>query len=365
MSVPTDELQFRLHEDPRRYSLYDCSYVSQPEKNHLATFDVHLPFEGDSDEEPTPYKSGRDLRHIKEPGRLWIIYIHGGAWRDPLRTSRDIEPSLSALQNSKHGRTRSIAGVVSLNYSLTAHPDFPKTPDEDGKSAVHPQHIYDVVNALNYLDKTFKIGNDYILVGHSCGATLALQAFMPQTWFSKTTSGDYSSDHERKRGNPSRRPPFAPPRPRAIVCLNGVYDLKKLVLDPGDKHAAIKPVYRDFVTRAFGPEETAWDVVSPTAVILKADDDNSPLPVDQKDSILVSVAWSQDDSLVPDLQGASFLEALQSSEKLQRIGLGPVIARKDVTRGDHNVAWEHGEGEGTLADIVLQTIERLSLPVST
>ncbi|KFY42270.1 hypothetical protein V494_02489, partial [Pseudogymnoascus sp. VKM F-4513 (FW-928)] len=72
-----------------------------------------------------------------------------------------------------------------------------------------------------------------MLVGHSCGATLAFQ--VPIT----APGGE------------------ALPVPRCILGSEGIYDIPSLVAR--NSH----PAYREFVTAAFGDDESAWVAASP------------------------------------------------------------------------------------------------------
>ena len=78
---------------------------------------------------------------------------------------------------------------------------------------MHPGHLEDVESAIGFLCNSYEMRN-YILVGHSAGATLALQLLACSV--------------------------FA----KGIVCLEGIYDLPQLVKE--------YPNYRGFVEGAFG-----------------------------------------------------------------------------------------------------------------
>jgi kynurenine formamidase len=73
----------------------------------------------------------------------------------------------------------------------------------------------------------------YVLVGHSAGATLAFQTVMAAA---------------------RRRPPVA--QPRAVVGLEGVYDLRGLNARRGGAYSELFGV-------PFGPDESKWDAASP------------------------------------------------------------------------------------------------------
>jgi hypothetical protein len=71
-----------------------------------------------------------------------------------------------------------IVGIASIDYSLS-----PLPTDEPGKlepqgSVMHPDHIVDVPVGISYLKAKAAFGSNYVLLGHSCGATLTFQVVM-------------------------------------------------------------------------------------------------------------------------------------------------------------------------------------------
>ncbi|RMY50255.1 hypothetical protein D0864_14589 [Hortaea werneckii] len=111
--------------------------------------------------------------------QLWIIYIHGGAWRDPEIDSTSFLPTQTLLSQSR--AIDQIAGFASINYRLSpypSHPRIPSHPADPARTAHHPDHLSDILAALRHLQDAFGFGTRYLLVGHSCGATLAFQAAM-------------------------------------------------------------------------------------------------------------------------------------------------------------------------------------------
>jgi kynurenine formamidase len=79
------------------------------------------------------------------------------------------------------GPLSNIAGFASLNYRLSTPPPLlPQfaefmEPENPARNVKHPAHLNDVIAAFSYLQRTYEFGNNYILVGHSCGATLTFQ----------------------------------------------------------------------------------------------------------------------------------------------------------------------------------------------
>ncbi|KAF8249413.1 alpha/beta-hydrolase [Wilcoxina mikolae CBS 423.85] len=153
----------------------------------------------------------------KAPGALWIIFLHGGAWRDPRVTSSVGTTLLNHLINTKPSI---MVNTASINYRLSPHPEYPQLIDNVAK---HPDHLNDVLEALRHLREKYLM-REYILIGHSAGATLAFQAL-----------GEI-----QKIGGEL-------PQPKAIYGLEGIYDLTAMV----DEY----PDYQGFVEGAFGPKD--------------------------------------------------------------------------------------------------------------
>ncbi|KAJ5226957.1 uncharacterized protein N7469_006963 [Penicillium citrinum] len=201
------------------------------------------------------------------PNGFWVIYIHGGAWRDPTITADSFEVTENILRKSPN---LPIAGYASISYRLSAHPNHPQdetTPAEELRSAKHPDHIRDVEAALAFLQNTYAFGDKYILVGHSCGATLAFQAVMGAVAGHREVRfnggvNDTGTGAETVSTSPGPLPPRLTSQPIAIVGVAGIYDLRRL----RDEHSGIS-AYREFMEGAFGGDELLWDTVSPAQMI--------------------------------------------------------------------------------------------------
>jgi acetyl esterase/lipase len=261
-------------------------------------------------------------------------YIHGGAWRDPLITPLTFLPTITHLLDSHSAHAEEhIAAFASLDYRLSAHPGFPQdvssTPPQRFRNAKHPDHIQDVCAALAFLQKTYGIADRYILVGHSCGATLAFQTIMG---IDGSTGASNSSPGSR----------FV--APCAIIGIAGIYDLRLL----RDSHADV-PAYQAFLHDAFGPDEAIWDRVSPARYegfgeAWKAGGIGK----------VVALATSAGDELVDGEQ----LEAMK--RRLGELTLGDgnvkVVMWDKRLEGAHDEIWERGEG---IAEIVALVIKEL------
>jgi kynurenine formamidase len=113
--------------------------------------------------------------------------------------------------------------AASINYRLSPHPSYPELTDNTAK---HPDHLNDVLAGLQYLRDAHGM-RDFVLVGHSAGATLVFQVL---------------AELQKKNATGLRLP-------KALYGVEGIYDLKALVQE--------YPDYRGFVEGAFG-EEGEW-----------------------------------------------------------------------------------------------------------
>ncbi|KAI9791776.1 MAG: hypothetical protein M1833_001335 [Piccolia ochrophora] len=241
--------------------------------------------------------------------KIWIIYIHGGAWRDPLITSTSFLPTLSHLLKHDSPHLLNIAGFASLNYRLSpypAHPTSPSSPTDPARNARHPDHIRDVLSAIRYLQAEYKFGSDYALVGHSCGATLAFQVAM-RLW---------------EEDGPVELP-------KAICGVEGIYNVRKLV----QRHADV-PIYAEIVQGAFGEEESGWATASPSVWAGESSLDDT-----WEDAEAVVLAHSKADELVEEEQVLEMWNGLRHNTHHKG-------KRKDdmlYLEGKHDEIWEHGE----------------------
>lgn len=159
------------------------------------------------------------------------------------------------------------------------------------------------------------VGHDYVLVGHSAGATLAFQSWMhrgPNATFSPA---------------------------KAIVGLAGIYDLPLVV-----KNHSEVPFYRNMVAAAFGANERLWLKASPVNWDYEVQYDAGGLDV-------IVLAASEQDDLIEGEQWQA-MKAI-----LERQGWRVVGAEDEVNKGDggqkelvvlplqggHDAMWEGGD----------------------
>lgn len=272
-------------------------------------------------------------------------YIHGGAWRDPTIKSDSFDNVAKILRTSPG---LPISGIASISYRLSAHPNHPqdeeKTPGNEYRNAKHPDHIRDVEAALAFLQNTYSFGPRYILVGHSCGATLAFQAVMGSVADHREQSfsggaNDDGGGAQQVSMSPGPLPPKLSAQPVAIVGVAGIYDLRRLQ----DAHRDIS-AYREFIEGAFGNGVMLWDAVSPAQM-----GGSRGVEGGWKTGRLVVLAHSKDDELIDEGQVEGMREALRGWEGRQaQIPLRELSSRERrvqmlTLEGLHDELWEKGE----------------------
>lgn len=272
----------------------------------------------------------RHLRsHINKP--RYHVHVHGGAWRDPLLSASTIEATVAHEFKSSGSP---IEAIISLNYTISPYPSHPTEPYDpwDGKDpanlkvpaaerdtareARHPMHIHDALLAFTRLRSIGLKDDSYVLSGHSCGACISFQTVLqpPAYW------------------GLSEVPP--PPRPAALVGLNGLYDLQALAHDLGPSHESLATVYQEFQTIAFDEDGGSWFRVSPA----QFDRDLLREPVAKGDSSvpsLVVVDQSGNDELVPMNQITRMQQHLMDIR-----GIRAIVGKMCV--GAHAAPWKEG-----------------------
>ncbi|KAI1625505.1 Alpha/Beta hydrolase protein [Exophiala viscosa] len=243
--------------------------------NFLQTYDVYV------DDRPS---------HPTE--EYWIVYIHGGFFRDALVDSTSFHPAVSLLTAAEK---TSVRGYASINYRLSPSTKKPQdrseTPSFELRGAVWPEHFDDVCAGIRHLQSTYSFGSNYVLAGHSVGATLALLAAV-------------DTDHG-----------IVPPK--AVLGLSGIYDFPLL----HKSHPEYEALTFNAMPRG---DEVAASPVAYEAQAYKA-----------AGVCRVLLAHSHDDGLVPWNQ----VDAM--TEKLAPAGEGYV--RVLELFGKHNDIWADGK----------------------
>lgn len=227
----------------------------------------------------------------------------------------------------KDEQPHNIAGFVSLDYRLSpypSHPASPSSPDDDSRNVQHPEHLNDVLGALSFLgsnageevglkkggtirlpDTGSLMGGRYVLCGHSCGATLAMQA---------TAILSASPD--------AIRPPVA------LSGMEGIYDIAALVA------THTHPAYREFVTAAFGQDEETWATASQLTSKMERYRGNVLLVQSSSDEL---VDTQQTDSMIERLVAQGFTKTSMTSTDNK----GKQVS-KMVIDCLHDEVWEKG-----------------------
>jgi kynurenine formamidase len=273
-------------------------------------------------------------------------YIHGGAWRSPVQDSKDLQPALSQLLTltSSKETINHVAGFASINYGLSTG-----VHDEKSLDVKHPQHIQDVIKALNWLRAEYDVGAqdethtgksgwDWIVVGHSCGATIAFHLSM-------SYSKPWGTPQE---GSFTGKPPIA------VVGLEGLYDLPLL-----NQVHLDEPIYAAFITSAFGSDRKIWKEVSPAYGQFKPAFHNGGLR-------LVVLGHSSEDELVGWEQVGAMWRVLE--------GQGWSVAEDEDVHGDeetpekrlvliqlkgtHDEIWDKGTGVRKGIEIAIRGLFR-------
>ena len=292
---------------------YLPSIPYKEDATRLQTLDIWLP-------EPPPQSATHNAP-------TWIVYVHGGAWRDPLQDSLCAIPAIRSLMETHADllRDNRIAGIASLNYRLSPYPSHatdPSSPSDEDRNVRHPAHIQDVVTALEYLIEQYKVER-WIGVGHSCGATL-----LSQLSFACGPSSPVKGTLE------------------ALILLAGIYDLPAFLVNhsvpacPED----IEAIYRTIVEGAFGLDPQEYEKVSPARLV--------------KENLWgkkVVLGYSADDGLV-DAQQRELMLANYLKEGWKRkgdavAGVG-VVETRDL-ESTHDKLWKGG---WQIANLIVEVV---------
>jgi kynurenine formamidase len=244
----------------------------------------------------------------------------------------------------KDNQPHNVAGFVSVDYRLSpypSHPTLPSSPSDPSRNVQHPEHLNDILSALFFLganaskEVDLKEGGSaqlpemwsimegrYILCGHSCGATLAMQA---------TTL--------LSLGGAGMRPPVA------LLCMEGIYDLSALVA----RHT--HPAYREFVTSAFGEDEQTWVTASQLCCRLQKWQGNVLLVHSINDEL---VDMQQTDSMIEKLVVQGFTKSTTRS----MVNEGRQVS-KIIIDCMHDEVWEKGT---ELAEAIRAVTDKRRVP---
>ena len=252
----------------------------------------------------TPMGTGT---HTPTP-KYWVIFIHGGYFRDPQVSSSSFHPALGQLcdphNSDSHIRAvqEHVAGYASVNYRLSPHERFPQDDATDSyelRNAKWPEQLDDVLAALKWLQARYGFGERYLLVGHSVGATMALL-----TTF---------------------RAPENIPRPLATLGICGIYDFD-------DLHKKFGSDYEYLTKNAGLTTEHSWKEASPA--LHERNEYEKKWSQGKKRWCLL--AQSKDDGLVDWGQ----VELMR--DVFEKDGGEEVLVDVMEVKGRHNEIWEKG-----------------------
>ncbi|KAH8808330.1 Alpha/Beta hydrolase protein [Xylogone sp. PMI_703] len=268
------------------------TYSSESVSTRLNKIDVWIP---------------ESINNRSENRQLWVVYCHGGGWRDPTVDSTSFEPVLKVLVESLE--LEDIAGFASIDYRLSPHASEPESHDDPARNVHHPSHLIDVTNALLFLEEKFKIRGRYLIGGHSAGASIVFQLH------------DISEQ-------------LSPPLPAGILGVAGIYKFDSFV----EYHKDV-PLYRLLMEGAFPSKLVNWEEVAPYSAHL-------PGAIwERVDTVILST--SEQDELVEHEQTEYMMERIKKDRGTR--GLHFLKAT-----GKHDDMWEHGV---VLAGLIKESIK--------
>lgn len=237
-------------------------------------------------------------QHERNSEKYWLVYIHGGYFRDLTVNSTSVQPSINILeaQNTTNltNTLDQIAGVASLNYRLSAFPGVqpPNTPPNEVQNVSWPDHFNDVVAGLKDLSQRHPIDGRYVVSGHSVGAQMAFLAAL-------RTLND--SDI---------------PKPVAVLGVSGIYDFPQIL--------RTNPEYTNLTLNA----------IKDPALLGSASPAEYPsFLYSQLNLRAIVLAHSHDDGLVPWDQVETMDAVVKDAAKLEEIF---------TLQGAHNSIWGGG-----------------------
>ncbi|KAI0434532.1 alpha/beta-hydrolase [Xylaria sp. FL1042] len=300
------------------------------------------------------YGSQNDLQKLGvwevdaiDKGKYWVVYVHGGAWRDPRVTHETFVPSIDwtlrtaptatdDVRGDDDDRRRgvdAVAGFASIDYRLSPHPLFPQnpatTPADQFRGARHPDHIDDVRSALVFLQRTYGFGGNYVLVGHSAGGALAFQLLAT----SPSAVGSSGIEH--------------PILPAAIIGFEGLYDFTGVDRRYGGEYA---PFFRG----AFGDDPQSWDAAAPIKF-------GGNYAEKWRGGRLALLGWSPDDTLVDEPEADNMARRLKEldgfvvEEGQTGSGEKRLLLLKDL-QGDHDEIWRSGKHVARMVWVALREL---------
>lgn len=226
--------------------------------NVLQSYDVYIP-------ETVESPSTAINKH-------WLVFIHGGYFRDLTVNSSSVQPAIQVLESRNATNYTdaidSVAGIASLNYRLSAFPgvqDPATTPPNDIQNVSWPTHLDDVVAGLKDLNKKHHIDGRYVISGHSVGAQMAFLSALK-------TLNDSSI-----------------PKPVAILGVSGIYDFPQILeTNPEYTNLTLNAIKDPALLGSASPAEypsSLYAQLNLVAVVLAHSHDDGLVPWDQVDTM--------------------------------------------------------------------------------
>ncbi|PSR81227.1 hypothetical protein BD289DRAFT_439466 [Coniella lustricola] len=289
----------------------------------------------------------------EERTRYWLIFIHGGAWRDPRQLFHDAEPTINALleqeqqspnaslHSSSASTANRIAGFASLNYRLSPHEQYAQdaasTPSFATRTARHPDHLVDVLLGLRFLQGKFGFGEKYVLFGHSAGAFLGYQVLIKEACLGLLSEGE---------GEGARDKFEDVVLPTAVVGFEGIYDLAGL-------NRRMNGGYAGFMEAAFGKDANgSWDAASPATANGSSFGVWGAQKETEKKQRFAVLAHSPEDELV-DMDECDVMEA-----RLRKDGVENIKVYRDLKGGHMKVVLD-----GSFARVLRETLNEVDRKV--
>lgn len=296
------------------------------------------------------------VEDMKADEQFFVVHIHGGYFRDPKIDSASFTPAIALIEEGSTTSCPSlspypskkteyisssfetdrgkeevpanvsatlrgrIAGYASINYRLSPHPGHEQcsqiTPAALMNEAMWPEQPNDIIQALKHMQQEHPATHQYVLMGHSVGATLAFVAAIQ------------ASEHD-----------IVPPR--ALIGVSGIYDFPLL----HQTHPEYESLTSNAIARSnFVRASPARHVTADWAFQNRSETSNSRQQI--------VLAHSREDELVDSGQATRMEDVLAMSQP----------AAFDVTMvklcGGHNEPWSRGIGLVRVINACFKGIDR-------
>lgn len=206
------------------------------------------------------------------PKVINVVFIHGGAWRDPNNTCEDFDKIVEYWDG--FNETQKSIKVYSIDYRLSQENGGP-----------FPGSLHDVLKALNEIKKTFGTNNDdIIMIGHSVGCTFMTQIL------------EYK-DILKKLGQEKEASSYDIPTIRKVVFMDGIYNIKEMLNE--------YPAYDFFVKEEFETVENGIKFCNSVGT--------SSFPERYNDIEQIIILHSNQDELLSLKQPKKFIEWLENN----------------------------------------------------